>query len=754
LVGEYFETPYFKDYMKPIAVPSFSRIDADLNFEPGMFAPLNDFDRSINPVASLKNFGSQYFSVRWTGLLKAKYTEVYTLQCTSYSAVKLYIDGVVILSKPGTAERQGVQGTVSLVQSSFFAIRIDYAHTIGQFGMTFEWKSKSEPNSPVPPSALWHSESGSMPEFTVPAVAGAAMLSRSILNGTGLTIATAGILSTFTISVYDEIGLPSSLDTCQMWSRALIAGGASLSPIRSTQIRSSSISSYVISYVPSISSEYTFDTSCMTPGGLISTFYGSSVFLKPVAIAGVIGLSLNSSLFAAPFNNASLLSASWRGFFKPTSVPVTSFLIQLGSSTDAFKLVVDGVPLIDKTSNGLFAGSLAATVSLSDSNSFYEIAVDFSHTSGSLSLGVSTQQGAVSSGQLFSQTTVGLPPPTLLVQSGIACAATSKLMGVGAVDTMASDLQGGIELHIRDAFNNPTSIGTRRVRATAYSAACTEIGFPPCDASVKLDAFQVSNSVWGIVVLLTRSGKWSVAVAFAQPGFLSATYYSSIGLLSPASVVPVAMNTSLSVTSKSLRMAGFIKPVEGIDVFSFMWGGNHVYYPSLFIDDPFVGARAANYALLANTSIVINDTLATSTTRHLKIDAPYLQPGIQLSLMWSYENVSWTVVPSHRLFTREDIQTVLIDVLPAKTCASSTFIKGDSLTIATCGIDATFSILTRDMYANIQSSLQDRWIVRLLKNATTIVLTTADQTNSNKVTLPGLSESSQYFISSKGMRLI
>lgn len=749
LIGEYHETASFNDYMQPLATQGFSRIDYSFTFESAS-SLLSLFDASVNHVAAEKLFRSPYLSARWSGLLQARFTEVYTLKCTSFGGVKLYIDGLVILNKPSSSERKAVQGTVAFAASAFVEIRIDYVQDLGQFGMKLEWQSRSQSISEIPTSAFWHSEIGTLPEYVVSVAPATPLLSSSSINGPGLTIATSGTASTFTVHVFDAIGLPAALNNSQLLARAHSLGGPTFSPIRQALIASGIEGSYVFSYIPFIAGEHIFDVMQLTPGSLISTMYASSAFQNPMAQDGSLGIKLDKGYFAEHVQASSLalrMSASWRGFFQPASSPITTFQIHLGSATDRVKFVVDGITLVDKMSfSSSSVTSVSATIVLSDTNSFYDIAIDFAHASGALKFAVATQHGEIPETRLFHSRAIGTPLAALIVRAGSACAATSKLIGVGAVQVLSSGVPGSLELHIRDAYNNPTSAGTRQIHASAHSASCLADELL-CETPVRFDTNEVSDSVWNIVALVTRSGKWNVAVAFAKPGFVYATYYSSAGFMSPVSTAPVALNSKLTVECESLRMSGFISPLPSFGNVSFKWLGHHDYYPSLFVDSPFGGARGPNYTQSAEVSAVISDSMTVSRMRDLRIDVPYVHPGFQPSLLWSYDIFSWVEVPSQRLFAREDIQTFLIDVLSAMACTATSYIFGDSITVATCGLEKTFSIISRDQYSNNQNGFQDKWVVRVSRNDTATTLATSDPANSHRVVLPAATASARYFIS-------
>jgi hypothetical protein len=250
---------------------------------------------------------------------------------------------------------------------------------------------------------------------------------------------------------------------------------------------------------------------------------------------------------------------------------------------------------------------------------------------------------------------------------------------------------------------------------------------------------------------LTRGGMWSVSVALSQPGFLSATYYSSFGFVSPMAAAPVTMNSKLPLPAgpKCMRMSGYIRPIEFYSSVSFKWFGDYTYYPSLHIDSPLVVERPANYTKSPNVSAVIKAPLTVGSLHTVTVDAPYFHPDFAPSLLWSFENVSWSAVPSQRLFTREDVKRFSVHVLSATTCATKSHVTGAGITIATCGVPVTFSIVARDEYSNVQGSIRDRWIVRATLNNATVSRGMLSASGGITSTLAGLDKSGRHIISSR-----
>ncbi len=88
LLGEYYETTPFKDYLHPSAIQGFSRVEYVPNFEDEAFLPFMLSERL--GLAPNKTFGSQFFSVRWSGLIQSQFSKVHTFQCSSTPAASFF----------------------------------------------------------------------------------------------------------------------------------------------------------------------------------------------------------------------------------------------------------------------------------------------------------------------------------------------------------------------------------------------------------------------------------------------------------------------------------------------------------------------------------------------------------------------------------------------------------------------------------------------------------------------------------------
>jgi hypothetical protein len=138
LTGEYFAHLAFSDLQ-------FVRVDRDVGFQlhqpafPGL---------------------DERFSVRWTGFIEPRYSEVYTLGITVDDGARVWIDGKLVIdhwAKPVGDD----QGQVPLLAGRKHALRIDY-HNGGGGDAKFKiwWSSPQQNKEPLPAERLYPAAPG------------------------------------------------------------------------------------------------------------------------------------------------------------------------------------------------------------------------------------------------------------------------------------------------------------------------------------------------------------------------------------------------------------------------------------------------------------------------------------------------------------------------------------------------------------------------------------------------------------------
>ena len=168
---------------------------------------------SSQPVSSLVS--GVGWSVRWAGFVRAPvaggatwtFFVGLTVGGNGADGVRGWVDGVAVVDAWGGVAGSEVSGTVVLsgASNSYYEVVVEYKAGGGAYGCTLSWQSLSFAKTMLVSSRLWHSFSivGFSNVSVLPEVADGAA---SIFTGTGLTIATVGLPSTFCVSLKDSFG--------------------------------------------------------------------------------------------------------------------------------------------------------------------------------------------------------------------------------------------------------------------------------------------------------------------------------------------------------------------------------------------------------------------------------------------------------------------------------------------------------------------------------------------------------------------
>ena len=127
------------------------RSDPNINFSWGTGTP----DASI---------GADTFSVRWTGKLRPRFSEMYTFYTTTDDGVRLWVNGQQIIN--GWANGSAVRsGTIRLTAGQKYDIKMEYYEDTGSATAVLEWVSASQPREVVPASCIFAPEDYVDPSF-------------------------------------------------------------------------------------------------------------------------------------------------------------------------------------------------------------------------------------------------------------------------------------------------------------------------------------------------------------------------------------------------------------------------------------------------------------------------------------------------------------------------------------------------------------------------------------------------------------
>jgi hypothetical protein len=107
---------------------------------------------SASPAAGI---GAETFSARWTGQIEPQFSETYTFYTVSNDGVRLWINGVRVVSNwtnHGTTENRG---QIALTGGQRYAITMEFYEDTGNATARLLWSSASTPKAVVPSARLY-----------------------------------------------------------------------------------------------------------------------------------------------------------------------------------------------------------------------------------------------------------------------------------------------------------------------------------------------------------------------------------------------------------------------------------------------------------------------------------------------------------------------------------------------------------------------------------------------------------------------
>jgi hypothetical protein len=118
--------------------------------------PTIDLDWGTGSPSEFSSSHSDYFSVLWTGRLRANYTEDVTFYVTCSDLVRLTLGGEVLIDSLTSGSAVASQSAVkSLSEDKFYELTIEYVEKADEANIKLEWSSLRMSRHVVPSSALF-----------------------------------------------------------------------------------------------------------------------------------------------------------------------------------------------------------------------------------------------------------------------------------------------------------------------------------------------------------------------------------------------------------------------------------------------------------------------------------------------------------------------------------------------------------------------------------------------------------------------
>uniref|UniRef100_UPI00047094C9 PA14 domain-containing protein n=1 Tax=Paenibacillus forsythiae TaxID=365616 RepID=UPI00047094C9 len=136
LLGEYFTN------IQLTGTPVLTREESAIDFNWGTGAP----DPSV---------GTDRFSVRWSGKIKALYSENYSFYTSSDDGIRLWVNGTAVITSWATQYGLERKGRIDLEAGKLYDIKIEYYDNTGSAKARLMWESPSQIKEVVPSGALY-----------------------------------------------------------------------------------------------------------------------------------------------------------------------------------------------------------------------------------------------------------------------------------------------------------------------------------------------------------------------------------------------------------------------------------------------------------------------------------------------------------------------------------------------------------------------------------------------------------------------
>src|SRR5262249_15376853 len=114
--------------------------------------PVVDFSWSDQDPAP--GFSRTNFSVRWSGQLKADYSEEYTLYTMTDESVRVWVEEKLLIDRAGQTWLAESREALPLAAGEKYRLRIETQSTSGAAVAKLLWSSASTPKATIPPTHL------------------------------------------------------------------------------------------------------------------------------------------------------------------------------------------------------------------------------------------------------------------------------------------------------------------------------------------------------------------------------------------------------------------------------------------------------------------------------------------------------------------------------------------------------------------------------------------------------------------------
>jgi hypothetical protein len=511
---------------------------------------LTTTDVPVPAAAALTKDG--LWSVRYRGSLKPASAGWHTFSFSVTEKFMAIVDGsrlVDTYSTPYSGAATTVTGSINLPNANaFYEIHLMYESDVSS-GSTFAATINAGSYSSLSSSLFASTSVDSMPSRLI-VYPNSPCGSTSTLRGRGLSLATAGVIARFTVTLRDAYGnLRNAADGLVVASAFSLTGSGitgfpshnlyqgtdhnpsntcpscPIAPVSAQVTAGSSSELYNVQITLTKTGNYKMTASVAQPGGLTATYYARD----GTAFGYSTAVSSTSSFGSVDYTTTAAIAGRWQGYVRPSRAGSYTFSVEPVAASDGhLRLWISQTLVIDRSASAIPSTGFSAVFSFPYANNLYDVFVAYNSLSSVTAAGFRLYwQSAQVPGKLIPGDTQKEKIPTdRLYNRGEVTAdgyysATHKVTlnaDVGSSRTYATgnDLTlttagtaGSFTITSRDTFDNSRTTNDNSVSAAIFSSD----GFPKSAALTFLSCSSVcTNRVSYTASTFTRSGSYSVIV--------------------------------------------------------------------------------------------------------------------------------------------------------------------------------------------------------------------------------------------------
>ena len=408
-------------------------------------------------------------------------------------------------------------GNVSFpcIAGSTYPLKLEYKHIQGFAAVNLSYGSPSIARISIPSTRLFHSPAdihGS--PFSVVVTPSVENASQSVVNGTSISIATAGVLSVFTIRAKDAYSNSKTL-----WDSTFTVFVSQGNQLKETHAAISANvvpGTYRASYIVTQAGPATISVALAATGGIAATYYASTnsstygQYAVATSTEPVMDISWNGSALSYLPNFFG--TVRWQGLIRPTATTPYTFMIlqDIRNTTfpsDRVQLWLDGQLLVDQWTS-LGEVPTAVSVAFPMVYEFYEVEMLYqSQSFGRLRLPATRGGGqtpsTIPSSNLFTGQPVANSPYTVNVFPALTDLDYSNLAGVYlTLSTAGAPAQ--FSVISRDSFGNLRNASGDVFLFHAVSSTSAEV----LDSSSQY----IGNSIYTLSYVATLQDSYQIQV--------------------------------------------------------------------------------------------------------------------------------------------------------------------------------------------------------------------------------------------------